>query len=137
MAGLLVTIALYMLVHGRININMTLLSLKALLGASMVIIISLLANTKNYYIAGLVPLFPTFALIAHYIVGSERTSTELKTTILFSMYGMVPLFVYLVTIYPLIDLIPLKWGLICASALWCLSAIILFLFWMRFQTAMN
>jgi uncharacterized membrane protein (GlpM family) len=28
---------------------------------------------KNYYLAGLVPLFPTFALIAHYIVGSERT----------------------------------------------------------------
>lgn len=116
---------------------MTLLSLKALLGASMVIIISLLANTKNYYIAGLVPLFPTFALIAHYIVGSERTSTELKTTILFSMYGMVPLFVYLVAIYTLIDLIPLKWGLICALALWCLSAAILFLFWMRFQTAVN
>ena len=116
---------------------MTLLSLKALLGASMVIIISLLANTKNYYIAGLVPLFPTFALIAHYIVGSERTSAELKTTILFSMYGMVPLFVYLVAIYILIDLMPLKWGLICASTLWCLSATVLFLFWIRFQTAVS
>ena len=52
---------------------MTLLSIKALLGAAVVIIINLAAHMKNYYLAGLVPLFPTFALIAHYIVGSERT----------------------------------------------------------------
>ena len=41
---------------------------------------------KNYYLAGLVPLFPTFALIAHYIVGSERAHDELKKTILYGSY---------------------------------------------------
>ena len=40
------------------------LILKAALGAAVVIILAMLAKTKNYYIAGLVPLFPTFALIA-------------------------------------------------------------------------
>ena len=30
------------------------------------------SKTKIHYIAGLIPLFPTFALIAHYIVASER-----------------------------------------------------------------
>lgn len=48
------------------------LLIKAALGALVVLLIGVLAKTKNYYIAGLIPLFPTFALIAHYIVASER-----------------------------------------------------------------
>ena len=43
------------------------LVIKAALGALVVLLIGVLAKTKNYYIAGLIPLFPTFALIAHYI----------------------------------------------------------------------
>ncbi|MGC6643402.1 GlpM family protein, partial [Escherichia coli] len=56
------------------------LFLKAALGAAVVLILAALAKTRNYYIAGLVPLFPTFALIAHYIVGKGRTVADLKTT---------------------------------------------------------
>ncbi|EPD5943814.1 GlpM family protein, partial [Escherichia coli] len=41
------------------------LVIKAALGALVVLLIGVLAKTKNYYIAGLIPLFPTFALIAH------------------------------------------------------------------------
>lgn len=117
------------------GVDMMTLSIKALLGASVVIIISLLAHMKNYYLAGLVPLFPTFALIAHYIIGSERTHDELKNTILFSLCGMIPLLVYLVAIYMLVDLMPLKWALVCASALWCLPAALLLVLWMKFETS--
>ena len=59
------------------------LFIKALVGAAVVVMIQVLTRSKNYYIAGLVPLFPTFALISHYLVGSQRTITELKTTIIF------------------------------------------------------
>jgi uncharacterized membrane protein (GlpM family) len=38
------------------EVEVTLLSIKALLGAAVVIIISLAAHMKNYYLAGLVPL---------------------------------------------------------------------------------
>jgi len=48
------------------------LFLKCLLGAVAVLLIALLSRTKNFFVAGLVPLFPTFALIAHYIVGTHR-----------------------------------------------------------------
>ena len=57
------------------------LVIKAALGALVVLLIGILAKTKNYYIAGLIPLFPTFALIAHYIVASERGTEALRTTI--------------------------------------------------------
>ena len=69
------------------------LLLKAALGAAVVVILAALAKTRNYYIAGLVPLFPTFALIAHYIVGKGRSLDDLKTTILFGMWSIIPYFV--------------------------------------------
>ncbi|MFT4464333.1 MAG: GlpM family protein [Sodalis sp. (in: enterobacteria)] len=73
---------------------MTLL-FKALLGALVVVLIVLLSKTRNYYIAGLLPLFPTFALLAHYIVGSEA----LRMTILFGIWAVIPYLVYLISLY--------------------------------------
>jgi membrane protein GlpM len=39
------------------------LFVKCSLGALAVLLIALLSRSKSYYVAGLVPLFPTFALI--------------------------------------------------------------------------
>ncbi|MEO6824232.1 MAG: GlpM family protein [Nitrosospira sp.] len=100
---------------------------------AIVIALSLLALTKYYPLARLVPLLPIFTLIAHYIAGSKRTRIELKRTMLFSLYSMVPLFIYLMALYALIDLMPLKLALICASALWCLPATLLLILWMKFR----
>ena len=61
------------------------LVIKATIGALVVLLIGLLSKTKNYYIAGIIPLFPTFALIAHYIVATERGVDALRTTIVFGM----------------------------------------------------
>lgn len=58
------------------------LLLKCLLGALAVLLIALLSRPKSFVIAGLVPLFPTFALIAHYIIGAERSVQDLRTTAL-------------------------------------------------------
>src|SRR6478735_3877004 len=58
------------------------LVLKCVLGAAVVLVIALLSRTRSFYIAGLVPLFPTFALIAHAIVGSERSPADLRVTAL-------------------------------------------------------
>ena len=66
---------------------------KALIGAAVVVLLAVLSKTRNYYIAGLVPLFPTFALIAHYIVGKGRSLDDLKTTIVFGMWSIIPYFV--------------------------------------------
>ncbi len=71
------------------------LFLKSLLGAAAVLIIALLSKTSNFFVAGLVPLFPTFALIAHYIVGSERTPADLRTTALFGLWSLLPYALYL------------------------------------------
>ena len=107
------------------------LILKAALGAGVVIILAMLAKTKNYYIAGLVPLFPTFALIAHYIVGKSRSVDDLKTTIVFGMWSFIPYFVYLAALYVLVDRMRLEASLALAAVAWLMAATVLVSVWVR------
>ena len=104
---------------------------KALIGAAVVVILAALAKTKNYYIAGLVPLFPTFALIAHYIVGKGRSLDDLKTTILFGMWSIIPYFVYLLTLYVLVERMRLEASLALATLAWLIAATLLVTVWVR------
>jgi membrane protein GlpM len=91
----------------------------------VVLILAALSKTKNYYIAGLVPLFPTFALIAHYIVGKGRSIEDLKTTIVFGMWSIIPYFVYLATLYVMVDRMRLEASLAVAAVAWLMAATVL------------
>lgn len=107
------------------------LILKAALGAGVVILLAILSKTRNYYIAGLVPLFPTFALIAHYIVGKGRSIEDLKTTIVFGMWSIIPYFVYLLTLYVLVERMRLEASLALATLAWLIAATVLVTVWVR------
>lgn len=107
---------------------------KALLGAAVVLLIAALSKTRNYYIAGLVPLFPTFALIAHYIVGKGRSIEDLKTTIVFGMWSVIPYFVYLATLYVMVDRLRLEASLAVAAVAWLIAASVLVSVWMRLHS---
>lgn len=104
---------------------------KATLGAAVVVILAMLAKTRNYYIAGLVPLFPTFALIAHYIVGKGRSLDDLKTTIVFGMWSIIPYFIYLATLYVMVDRMRLEASLAVAAVAWLMAATVLVSVWVR------
>lgn len=104
---------------------------KAALGAGVVVILAMLAKTRNYYIAGLVPLFPTFALIAHYIVGKGRSVDDLKTTIVFGMWSVIPYLVYLGTLYVMVDRLRLEASLAVAAVAWLMAATVLVSVWVR------
>ncbi|AIF46381.1 GlpM family protein [Dyella japonica] len=107
------------------------LLIKALIGALMVLLIGLLSRTRNYYIAGLLPLFPTFALMAHYIVGSERGTADLRATIAFGMWAVVPYLAYLASLYWLVARLRLLPALGTALLVWCLVAGFLVVAWNR------
>ena len=77
------------------------LFLKCVLGAAVVLIIAVLSKSKAFYIAGLVPLFPTFALIAHVIVSQQQGAEALQKTALFGLWSLIPYFIYLFTVYVL------------------------------------
>lgn len=110
---------------------MTSLFLKCLLGALAVLVIALLSKTRNFFIAGLVPLFPTFALIAHYIVGTERSVADLRTTALFGLWSLIPYAVYLAAVYFLSLRYSLAGTLSLATAAWIVAALVLLFAWSR------
>lgn len=105
------------------------LLVKALLGAVVVLSIGLLSKTRSYYLAGLLPLFPTFALIAHYIVGKDRGIEALRTTILFGIWAIIPYLVYLISLYFLINYWRLPHALLSAVLFWAATAFLLIKLW--------
>ncbi|MBN8790831.1 MAG: GlpM family protein [Stenotrophomonas nitritireducens] len=107
------------------------LFLKSLLGALAVLLIALLARSKSFFIAGLVPLFPTFALIAHYIVGTERSGADLQKTALFGLWSLFPYAGYLVAVYFGSVRWPLAVTLGVATAAWVLMALGMIVLWGR------
>ncbi len=99
-------------------------------------LIALLSKSKNFFISGLVPLFPTFALIAHYVVGSERTMEDLRTTALFGLYSLVPYAAYLIAVYYFSYRFNLVWTLSMATVVWLCFTFVLLIGWTRFHTTM-
>ncbi|WP_353140859.1 GlpM family protein [Acinetobacter pragensis] len=105
------------------------LFLKSLLGAAAVLIIAAFSKSKVFYIAGLVPLFPTFALIAHVIVAQEKGAEALRQTALFGIWSLIPYFIYLLLVYVLAERLPL-WSCLGAAGLgWVAAAAVLIYAW--------
>jgi membrane protein GlpM len=111
------------------------LLLKCLLGAGAVLLIALLSRSRSFFIAGMVPLFPTFALIAHYIVGMERSAADLRATALFGLCSLVPYAVYLGLVFFLSVRTGLALTLVVALAGWLLAAGAVLVLWTRFTSA--
>ncbi|MFP8967214.1 GlpM family protein [Pokkaliibacter sp. CJK22405] len=114
---------------------MTALFFKCLLGALAVLVIALLSKSKSFFISGLVPLFPTFALIAHYIVGTERSMNDLRVTALFGLYSLIPYAAYLLSVYFFSYKYNLFWTLTLATLVWLIFALLLLLSWIKFYSA--
>ena len=108
------------------------LILKSLLGAGIVILLSFLSKSKNYYIVGLVPLFPTFALIGHFIIAKEHSIYELKEAILFGIWSLIPYFGYLFSLYFFIDYFPFKTSIFLSIIVWIFLATILIIYFKEY-----
>ena len=109
------------------------LFLKCILGAAVVLLISILSKSKAFYIAGLVPLFPTFALIAHVIVAQEKGAEALKQTALFGLWSLIPYFIYLFMVYLLATKLSMWSCLGIATLCWIVAATVLIYAWQLFQ----
>ncbi len=110
------------------------LFLKCMLGAGVVLIISILSKSKAFYIAGLVPLFPTFALIAHVIVFQQKGAEALQRTALFGLWSLIPYAIYLVAVYVLATRMSMWSCLGVATLCWVVAAAGLIYGWQLFQS---
>lgn len=103
--------------------------LKALIGAVFVVVIALLSKTKYYFLAGLLPLFPTFALISHYIIGTTNSPENFRNVIVLGMWSIIPYFLYLAAVYYLHTRVNIYYALAGGLAVWCAAAAVLIYFW--------
>lgn len=110
---------------------MVALFLKCLIGAAAVMLIAILSKSKNFFIAGLVPLFPSFALIAHYIVATERNMEALRMTALFGLYSLMPYAAYLIAVYYFSYHLSVMGTLLSAVLVWVMFAYLLLMVWVR------
>jgi membrane protein GlpM len=101
------------------------LVVKAIVGAAMVVVIQLVARSPRPYLAGLVPLFPTFTLIAHYLVGTQGTVGDLKATIRFGMISLFPYCAYMGVLYLVVGRFRLPLALAIATVAWFAAALLL------------
>lgn len=107
------------------------LLLKCLTGAVAVLLIALASKSRYFVLAGLVPLFPTFALIAHVVVGTSQPASALQATALFGLWSLLPYGAYLLTVFWLSTRTSLAVTLAAATFAWvCVAALMLGL-WFR------
>ena len=116
--------------HGSWDVGII---VKVWFGCSSVLIISILSKSKAFYIAGLVPLFPTFALIAHVIVSQQQGAQALRTTALFGLWAIVPYAIYLLMVYALAPKMSMWSCLSLATLCWVVAAAGLIYGWQMFQ----
>jgi len=109
------------------------LILKAAIGALLVVLIHFLSLSRNYFVAGLVPLFPTFAIVAHIIIGNSRPTADLKETILFGCLAVIPYLAYLLSLYFLVDRFQLYTSILIATIFWAIASSILYSVWISSQ----
>ena len=105
------------------------LSIKALIGAAVVVAIGLVTKTRFYFLAGLLPLFPTFALIGHYIAATSTSPEQFRDIVIFGMLATIPYLTYLGTVLflhtkmniaPLLSISVLAWSIVSVAliAIW-------------------
>lgn len=107
--------------------------LKMLIGALMVLVIQLFAQTRFFYLAALAPLFPTFTLISHFLVGTQRSAADFKVALVFSMLGVIPHLVYTLLVFFTFSHMGLYKALILGVVGWVVAAAILIFAWQQYQ----
>jgi membrane protein GlpM len=103
--------------------------LNSAIGAFIVAAIGQIAKTSHYYIAGLVLTFPAFTLLAHYTIGVQRPVSELRETILFGIFGIIPYFVYLSSMYLALGRTSLVGAMAFSTFSWSVLAVFLVIGW--------
>jgi uncharacterized membrane protein (GlpM family) len=105
------------------------LTLKALVGAFIVLLISFASRSNLYYLSGLIPLFPPLALIAHFISYSDGGEIAVRKAATFGLVALVPYAIYLGVIILTLGKVQFGTSVGLAVLAWIVSAGVLIWLW--------
>lgn len=105
--------------------------LKAGIGFLIVLVVQLFARSRYYYLAALVPLFPSMALFSYYFVGEGQSRARLEETIVFGMVSLLTYFSFLLALLIAVRHFQLRIvpALLAASLVWFLAAAVQIQLW--------
>lgn len=98
-------------------------------GAVIAASLGVLARLNLYYLMGLVPLFPTFALMAHVLAAVGGNDTGLRMTVAFGLYALLPYAGYLGSILWLSHVMAPLASIAVGLCVWCVTAFALIWAW--------
>lgn len=110
------------------------LGLNALIGALIALAIAALARSGVAFIAGLLPLFPTFSLFAHIKAFEVGGSCYVKEVSAFGLVSLVPYAGYLMALIVLVDRLELKSAMMLSLGVWLVLAGCAIAVWSQFLT---
>lgn len=70
-----------------------------LVGVALVVLMSALARTEHSWLNGLIPLFPTFALIGQTTTWLSRGDAAAQDVAVVGFFALIPYFAYLAAVY--------------------------------------
>ncbi|RTL73088.1 MAG: hypothetical protein EKK41_01330 [Hyphomicrobiales bacterium] len=98
-------------------------------GAMIAASLGVLARLNLYYLMGLVPLFPTFALMAHVLAAASGNDTGLRMAAAFGLYALLPYACYLGSILWLSHAMPPLASIAVGLCAWFVTAFALIWAW--------
>ena len=99
------------------------------MGATVAVLIAVLARSNYFILAGLAPLFPTFALFAHILSYKAGGVSQLRDVALFGAFSVIPYLFYVLGVYFALTKFRIEIAIPTGLTLWFISASILFVLW--------
>ena len=75
------------------------LVVRFVVGGALIVLVTLLAQTRYPMLAGIFMLFPAVTLVGYYFIGQSASVGELQQITRFSIYALTTTFVFLLTFY--------------------------------------
>jgi len=98
-------------------------------GAVVAMSLAYLARLNLYFLMGLVPLFPAFALMAHTVLATGGNVAGLRMAAAFGLYALIPYATYLSAIVFLSHVLPPVAAILIGLVGWFIAATLLVMAW--------
>jgi membrane protein GlpM len=103
----------------------------ALAGAAISTLLGVLARQGHYFLIGLVPLFPTFAIIGHLLAANAANTVGLRVAATFGLYSLLPYGCYLLATIICLRYWSAYLSIIIGICAWFVVAFVLVYCWNR------
>lgn len=103
------------------------LLLRFLVGGFLIMLVSVVGQTRYRVISGLIVLFPIVTVVGFYFLSFEVTHVQLRSTILFSILAIPTVLAFLITFYYSVEYFSVNVSVIMSVISWFVVAIIIFL----------